>query len=203
MRKFATGISTLYQPDDPCPLLLAAHESDIYLRSEISTTERLCPIGFFVNFHLPRSGFWDALFPAVASQLANVMPRVSSLELHFPYIHPAILPYLHRGSQIDTLVKFSSTMTHYLLPELQSLLPSTGAIPLPALSTIIFTDDHSMWGANYRALLQFLGWRAMMGAPIERIHFVDCLVLESTVQELMGMGIHVVSDVGAARWQNL
>ena len=203
MRKFATGISTLYKPDDPCPLLLAAHESDIYLRSEIYTTERLCPVGFFLNFHLPRSGFWDALFPAIASQLADVMPRVSSLELHLPYVHPAILPCLHRGSQVDTLVKFSGTMTHYLLPELQSSLPSTGAITLPALRTIIFTDDNSMWGANYRALVQFLRWRATMGAPIEKIHFVDCLALEGTQQELEGMGIDVVSDVGAARWQNL
>ena len=42
-----------------------------------------------------------------------------------------------------------------------------------------------------------------MGAPIEKIHFVDCSVLEDTVQELVGMGIDVVSDVGAARWQNL
>ena len=203
MRKFATGISTLYKPDDPCPLLLAAHDSDIYLRSEIYTPESLCPVGVFVNFHLPRFGFWDALFPAVASLLADVMPRVSSLELHLPYVHPEILPCLHRASQVDTLVKFSSTMTHYLLPELQSPLPSTGAMPLPALRTIMFTDDNSMWGVNYRALLEFLRCREMMGTPIERIRFVDCLVLEGTVQELIGMGIQVVSDVGAARWQNL
>ena len=203
VKKFATGIATLYKPDDPCPLLLAAHGSDIYLRSEIYTTEALCPVGLFVNFHLPRSSFWDALFPAVASQLADVMPRVSSLQLHLPHVHPAILPCLHRGLQIDTLVKFSSTMTLHLLPELQSPLPSTRGIPLPALTTMTFTDDRSMWGANYRALLQFLEWRAMVGAPIERIHFVDCLVLESTMQELADMGIHVVSDIGGARWQNL
>ncbi|KIM34916.1 hypothetical protein M413DRAFT_433874 [Hebeloma cylindrosporum] len=204
MRKFATGISTLYEPDDPCPLLLAAHDSDIYLRSEIYTAaESLCPAGFSVNFRLPRSSFWDALFPAVAAHLADVMQRVSALELHLPYVHPAVLPCLHRGLQIDTLVKFSSTMTHYLLPKLQSPLPSTGAIPLPALRTIIFTDDKSMWGANYRALLDFLRWRAMMGTPVERIYFVDCLVLDDTMEELAGMGVVVVNDEGVARWQNL
>jgi hypothetical protein len=203
MRIVMAGVSTPYLPDEPCPLLLAAWDSYIYLRSEVYTNDGLHPIRFNVNFELPHFSLWDALFPAVASQLADSMPTFSSLELHLPYVHPSILPCLHRASQLETLIKFSGTMTRYLLPELQTTSPTTGEVPLPALKSIIFTDDKSMWGANYQALLRFLRWRAMMGAPIERITFVDCLVLEDTIHELEGLGVNVLGYEGAVRWQNL
>ncbi|KAF9553361.1 hypothetical protein CPC08DRAFT_234256 [Agrocybe pediades] len=186
-------------------LLLAARETDIFLRSEMPSTnpqESEPEIGISVSFHTPSFHLWETLFPAVASVLNTIMPKITSLEMILPTINPSLLSLLQRATALTTLVKLSSKMTRDLIPQLQISLPS-GEIALPALESIVFTDDKSMWGWNYQSFLGYLRWRAQNKLPIRNVYFVGCLILEEVANELMDLGVTVHGNLEGVRWQNL
>ncbi|PPQ81633.1 hypothetical protein CVT25_013605 [Psilocybe cyanescens] len=185
-------------------LSIAAHASKVFLSSEIASPELdlEAEVGFYIHLGTRVHTQWEALFPSVASALGEVVPIITSLELVIPTAHPSLFPLLRRASSLEILMKLSGKVSKTLLPELQSLTPS-GGLALPTLRSIVFTDDALVWGENYRNFLSFLRWRAYMGAPIQRVFFLRCFVLEEVVNELTSLAISVEGDLEGFRWQNL
>jgi len=188
--------------DSACHLLLAAREAHIFLSCEMPNNSHPSELGICIDFHTPSFHLWETLFPAIALELGYSMPNITSLEMVLPTFNPSLLQLLRRAIALTTFVKLSPKMTRDLIPQLQSFLPS-GGIPLPALETIVFTDDKSMWGWNYQSFLGFLRWRSENGAPIRDVYFVGCLILEEVAKELMELGVIIHGDSEGLRWQNL
>ncbi|KAH9476480.1 hypothetical protein JR316_0010392 [Psilocybe cubensis] len=185
-------------------LSIAAQTSNIFLTSEIASpgSNKEAPVGFYINLRTRSHTQWDTLFPIVASGLSEIIPIITSLELALPIAHPSLLPLLRRASSLDMLMRLSGKLSKTLLPAFQSLTP-TGGLLLPSLRSIVFTDDSLVWGESYRNLLSFLRWRSQMGAPIQRVFFLRCFVLEAVVKELNSLGVSVEGALEGLRWQNL
>ena len=145
---------------------------------------------------------WETLLGSVLDVLGEAFSNFTSLDLQLPAMHPGLTPCLFRASKLTRFKNVSAMMTKNLLSQIQIMQPS-GRIPLPALHTIVFTDDESMWGAPYQAFVSFLTWRRVIGYPITRVLFRRCLVLDDTVIELESLGIQVDCDSEGSRWQRL
>ena len=198
------------QPEN-CPFLIYAQRSRLFMwndssddsDSHIALLEQ--PPMLFLDLYLNLNfGFeiWESLLTPVLQILGEAFSNFTSLDLQLPTTHPALLPCLCRATRLTQLTNVSVVMTKKLLSELQIIQPLQ-FIPLPALHTIIFTDDDSMWGAPYQAFLSFLTWRRNIGYPITRVLFRQCLVLDDTVMSLGLLGVQVDCDPEGSRWQRL
>ncbi|KAJ3516666.1 hypothetical protein NLJ89_g975 [Agrocybe chaxingu] len=157
----------------------------------------------------------------------GVVSHITSLEMRLPSCHPALAAFLRKATQLEALVNLPATLTNNLLPELRfapphrshspspsitsntsssytlAPLPSMPDVPLPHLRTISFNDDKSAWGVPYGTLLSYLRWRSEDAeAPLSRVVFRRCLLLDEKVSELEGIGVTVECDGEGVRWQN-
>ncbi|KDR77918.1 hypothetical protein GALMADRAFT_64760 [Galerina marginata CBS 339.88] len=201
LQVFSNGLRGACSSNVPCPLLIAAHGFDIFLRSENYSSDLSSELSLFTTFRAPEDRDWNSLFPEVAAGLAQAMPQITSLELNIPIVLPSLLALLRRASRLNTLVNMPPKMWKTLLPHLQTLLAS-GEITFPFLDCIVFTDDRSMWGESFQNFLSFLRWRLQMGSPIRMVYFLRCMILEDVVKELMALGVNVDGDSEGVRWQN-
>ena len=145
---------------------------------------------------------WETLLGPVLLVLGEAFSNFTSLDLRLPAMYPGLLPCLFRATRLTRLNNVSAMMTKNLLSQIKIVHPS-GCIPLPALRTIMFTNDESMWGAPYQAFVSFLTWRRMVGYPISRVLFQHCMVFSDTVVELESLGVQVDCDYEGSRWQRL
>lgn len=137
-------------------------------------------------------GCWESLLTPVLYTLRQSFSHVTSLQLQLPMVHPGLLPCLVRATRLTQLINVSAVMTKKLFSYIQQQqLSSSSSIPLPALHTIMFSDDESMWGAPYRSFVSFLSWRRRVGYPVEKVVFKRCWVLEDTMMSLELLGVQV------------
>jgi len=196
------------QPEN-CPFSIYARRSTLSIWNELSLFDpsdnphaakppTLCLDLYMDSFEF---GFWDSLLTPVLFILRAAFSKFTSLELQLPDIHQALFPCLARATKLTRLANVSAIMTKKLLS--QFIQPSGFVVPLPALHTIVFTNDESMWGAPYRAFVSFLIWRQTVGYPITRVSFRQCLVLDDTILSLESLGVQVDCDLEGTRWQRL
>ncbi|CAA7261312.1 unnamed protein product [Cyclocybe aegerita] len=158
---------------------------------------------------------------------SGLVSHITSLEVLLPSCHPALAPFLRKATHLEALVNLPATLIKNLLPELRftpphrshspspsntsntsssytlAPLPSIPDVPLPHLHTISFNDDKSAWGVPYGTLLSYLRWRSEDAeAPLSRVVFRRCLLLDEKVSELEGIGVRVEYDGEGVRWQN-
>ena len=201
------GLNHAYQlrPEN-CPFFVNAQRSSVTVwngssdGSDYQTVDQEPPT-LFLNLKF-ETVTWEALFGPVLHVLGEAFLNFTSLELQLPSAHPALLPCLFRATKVTRFTNIPAVMTKNLLSQLQIMQPS-GRIPLPVLHTIVFTDDESMWGAPYQAFVSFLTWRRMIGHPITRVLFRQCLVLNDTIVKLELLGVQVDCHSDGSRWQRL
>jgi hypothetical protein len=183
--------------------------------NEYETTGRL-PKGpnpyLYLDLHSASNpNGWAELLPPLLSAMDDTFSKVSSLELQLPAIPPALMSSLSKATRLTTLMNLSGAMSKKLLAVLQKPypLPLNGGIEivpiflLPALHTILFTEDSSMWGPAYRVFQSFLRWRRNGDAPLKRIVFRKCSVLRDTMERLEWDGVEVDYDPQGVRWQTM
>ena len=154
---------------------------------------------------------WAELLPPLLSAMDDTFSTVTSLELQLPAIPRALMFSLAKAIRLTTLMNLSGAMSKKLLAVLQKPypLPLNGGIEiaptflLPALHTILFTEDSSMWGPAYRVFQSFLRWRRNGDAPLKRIVFRKCSVLRDTMERLEWDGVEVDYDSQGVRWQTM
>ena len=183
-----------------CLFVINARRSNLFVWNGSHTSD-LEPPTLFLNLKFEFET-WETLLGPVLHVLGEAFSNFTSLELQLPATHPGLLPCLSRATKLTRIINVSAMMTKKLLSQIQ-IMPSSGRIPLPALHTIMFTDDESMWGAAYQAFVSFLTWRRIIGYPITRVLFRQCLVLNDTVEELGLLGVQVDCDSEGSRWQRL
>ena len=189
-----------------CPFFINARRSSLFVwnfssDSLGSHTVDQEPPTLFLNLKF-EFVTWETLLGPVLHVLGEAFSNFTSLQLQLPATHPALLPCLFRANKLTRLTNVSATITKNLLSQVQIMQPS-GRIPLPVLHTIVFTDDESMWGAPYQAFVSFLAWRRMIGHPITRVLFQQCLVLNDTIVKLELLGVQVDCHSEGSRWQRL
>ena len=193
-----------------CPFLIYARRSTISIRNEQSLLDPSSdefytdiPPTLRLDLHSGNFELWESLLTPVLYRLREAFSKFTSLEVQLPpTIYSELLPCLVRATKLTQLTKVSATMTKKLLSQIQIVQPSD-VIPLPALHTIVFIDDESMWGVPYQTFVSFLLWRRSVGHPITRVLFRQCMVLYDTV---IGLGVHDVQvdcDSAGSRWQRL
>ena len=154
-------------------------------------------------------GCWESLLTPVLYTLRESFSTFTSIQLQLPMVHPGLLPCLVRATRLTQLINVSAVMTKKLLSHIQqqpsssSSSSSSSSIPLPALDTIMFSDDESMWGAPYRSFVSFLSWRRRVGYPVDKVVFKRCWVLEDTVVSLELLGVQVECESAAPKWDRL
>ena len=186
-----------------CPFFIHARKSRLSIWNASSDDSHTAdPPTLCLDLDLGALKFWESLLTPVLYILREAFSNFTSLELQLPTTHPGLLPCLIRATRLTQLTNLSATMTKNLLSQMQIIQPSD-YIPLPALHTIVFTDDESMWGAPYRAFVSFLTWRRSVGYPITRVLFRQCLVLDDTALSLGLLGVQVDNDSEGLRWQRL
>ena len=193
------------RPDD-CPFSINARRSSLFVWN--GSSDRLG--SHAANFEPPtlllnlkfEFETWETLLGPVLHVLGEAFSNFTTLDLQLPATHPGLLPCLFCATKLTRITDVSAMMTKNLLSQIQIMQPS-GRIPLPVLHTIVFTDDESMWGAPYQAFVSFLSWRRIIGYPITRVLFRQCLVLDDTVVELGLLGVQVDCDSEGSRWQRL
>jgi hypothetical protein len=189
-----------------CPFFINARRSSLFVwnglsdRSDYHTADLEPPI-LFLNLKFEFET-WETLFGPLIHVLGEAFSNFTSLDLQLPATHPGLLPCLFRANKLTRFTNVSATMTKSFLSQIQIMQPS-GRIPLPALHTIVFTDDESMWGAAYQVFVSFLTWRRVIGYPITRVLFRQCLVLDDTIVNLGLLGVQVDCDSEGSRWQRL
>ena len=189
-----------------CPFFINARRSSLFVWSNSSdrSGSRIAdrePPTLFLNLYFEFES-WETLLGSVLNVLGEAFSNFTSLDLQLPAMHPGLIPCLFRASKLTRFTNVSAMMTKILLSQIQIMQPS-GRIPLPALRTIVFTDDESMWGAPYQAFISFLSWRRTIGYPITRVLFRRCLVLDDTVVKLGLLGVQVDCNSEGSRWQRL
>lgn len=183
--------------------------------NEYETTGRL-PEGrnpyLYLDLHSASNpNGWAELLPPLLSAMDDTFSKVTSLELELPAIPPALMFSLSKAVRLTTLMNLSGAMSKKLLAVLQKpyALPLNGGIEivptflLPALHTILFTEDSSMWGPAYLVFLSFLRWRRNGDASLKRIVFRKCSVFRDTMERLEWDGVEVDYDSQGVRWQTM
>ena len=191
-----------------CPFFINARRSSLFIWNgspdfpgSQNTVDLESPT-LFLSLDFEFFETWGTILECVLHILGEAFPNFTSLQLQLPATHPALLPYLFHATKLTQFTNVSATTTKNLLPHIQIMKPS-GCIPLPLLHTIVFTDDESMWGAPYQAFVSFLTWRRIIGYPITRVLFRQCLVLNDTVVKLESLGVQVDCHSEGSRWQRL
>ncbi|CAA7265626.1 unnamed protein product [Cyclocybe aegerita] len=160
----------------------------------------------------------------------GLVSYITSLEILLPSCHSALAPFLRKATRLEALINLPVTLAKNLLPDLRLIPPHrshspppTGThmtfnppsssilapvpypeVPLPLLHTISFNDDKSTWGVPYGTLLSYLRWRSEdADAPLSRVIFRRCVLLEEKALELQAVGVEVQCDNEGTRWQNL
>lgn len=195
---------------ESCPFLIHARSSELIISNNSpgdshSNTAEHEPPTLFLNLCLDINfGFelWESFLTPILSILGEAFSSFTSLNIHLPAAHPGLLPYLIRATRLTQLTNVSATTTKNLLSKIK-IIQSSQFVPLPALRTIVFVDDESMWGAPYQAFVSFLTWRRNIGYPITRVLFRRCMVLYDTAQDLGLLGVQVDCDLEGLRWQQL
>ena len=187
------------QPEN-CPFFINARRSSLFVWNGSSGSDLEPPILFLnLKFELET---WESLLRPVLHVLGEAFSNFTSLDLQLPATHPGLIPCLFRATKLTRINNVSAMMTKNLLSQIQIVQPS-GRIPLPALHTIMFTDDESMWGAPYQSFVSFLTWRRIIGYPIMRVLFRQCHILDDTAVELGLLGVQVDCNSEGSRWQRL
>lgn len=195
---------------DNCPFIIDARKWRLFIWNASSdpSGSNLAPPTLFLSLMFDLET-WETLLSPVLHILGEAFPNFTSLDLQLPTSYPGLLPCLFRATKLTRLDNVSATMTKNLFSEIQvmqfklSRRHGGGITPLPMLHTIVFSDDKSMWGAPYQSFVSFLNWRRIVGYPITRLLFRECLVLDDRVEELESLGVQVDCDPKGSRWQRL
>ena len=211
---FRRGALYAHAVDNTFPLLIHAQGPSFYISNEpmdLEFDERVPSAKdghqtLFLNLNTLESTSLQPIFASLIRSLGSVFEIATALELHLPDMSSDVLSPLTSATEVKTLTNLTALMTSKALQALQVVqgrdaVTGSELVPLPALDTICFTDDESMWGNAYSSFVSFLRWRAEHGRAIKKIEFKNCVPVQSRMENLREMGIEVECDLsGDMEW---